>query len=325
MAALSRFISRLDEKGLPFFKLLKASEKFVWSAEVDAAFTQLKQFLTSPSVLTAPQKDDILFLYIAATDRVVSIVIMVEREEPGHVYKVQHPVYFISEVLNESKARYPQVQKLIYAILITSRKLKHYFDGYRVVVMTNFSLGDIIRNKEANRLIVKWAMELCPYLIEFQGHMTIKSQALVDFIVEWIDLSAPPDQGPIEYWKMYFDGSLNIDGTGAGVLFISPTKQQLRYVLKIYFPASNNAAEYEACLHGVRIVVELGVKRLYVYSDSALVINQLNKDWDMTSEKMDAYCKEIRKLEGKFYGIEYTHVVRDKNQVADELSKLGSS
>jgi hypothetical protein len=149
MAALSRFISRLDEKGLPFFKLLKASEKFVWSAEVDAAFTQLKQFLTSPSVLTAPQKDDILFLYIAATDRVVSIVIMVEREEPGHVYKVQHPVYFISEVLNESKARYPQVQKLIYAILITSRKLKHYFDGYRVVVMTNFSLGDIIRNKEA--------------------------------------------------------------------------------------------------------------------------------------------------------------------------------
>jgi ribonuclease HI len=67
------------------------------------------------------------------------------------------------------------------------------------------------------------------------------------------------------------------------------------------------------------------VKHLYVYDDSALVIYQLNKDWDMTSEKMDAYCKEIRKLEGKFYGIEYTHVVQDKNQAADELSKLGSS
>jgi hypothetical protein len=75
----------------------------------------------------------------------------------------------------------------------------------------------------------------------------------------------------------------------------------------------------------MQIVVELGVKRLYVYGDSALVINQLNKDWDMTSEKMDAYCKEIRKLEAKFYGIEYTHVVRDKNKAADELSKLGSS
>jgi ribonuclease HI len=75
----------------------------------------------------------------------------------------------------------------------------------------------------------------------------------------------------------------------------------------------------------MRIVVELGIKCLHVYGNLALVINQLNKDWDTTSEKMDAYCKQIRKLEGKFYGIEYTHVVQDKNQAADELSKLGSS
>jgi hypothetical protein len=105
MAALSRFISRLSKKGLPFFKLLKASEKFVWSKEADAAFMQLKEFLTPPPILTAPQKDDVLLLYIAATNRVVSIVIVVEREEPGHVYKVQRPVYFINEVLNESKVR----------------------------------------------------------------------------------------------------------------------------------------------------------------------------------------------------------------------------
>jgi hypothetical protein len=84
MAALSRFISRLGKKGLPFFKLLKASEKFVWLEEVDAAFMQLKEFLTSPPVLAAPQKDDVLLL----TDHMVSTVIVVEREEPGHVYKV---------------------------------------------------------------------------------------------------------------------------------------------------------------------------------------------------------------------------------------------
>jgi ribonuclease HI len=83
----------------------------------------------------------------------------------------------------------------------------------------------------------------------------------------------PPDQGLIDYWQMYFDGSLKIDGAGAGMLFISPNKDELRYVLRLHFPASNNTAEYEACLHGMRIAVELGIKRLYVYGDLALVIN----------------------------------------------------
>ena len=77
-------------------------------------------------------------------------MLVVEREEPGHVYKVQRPVYFINEVLNESKTWYPHIQKLIYPILITSRKLKHYFDGHHIMVTTSFPLGDILRNKDAN-------------------------------------------------------------------------------------------------------------------------------------------------------------------------------
>ena len=89
--------------------------------------------------------------------------------------------------------------------------------------MTEYPLGDIIRNKDANGRIVKWAMELCPFSLEFASRTTIKSQALV----EWTDLSTPASQGPDEYWKMYFDGSLNIDGIGAGVLFVSPSKEQL--------------------------------------------------------------------------------------------------
>jgi len=116
---------------------------------------------------------------------------------------------------------------------------------------------------------------------------------------------------------MFFDGSLNINGAGAGILFISLNKDKLRYIIRILFPASNNVTEYEACLHGIRLAVELGIKRLYVYGDSALVINQLNKEWDTTHEKMDLYCKEIRRWESNFYGIEYFHVVWDKNQAAD--------
>ena len=124
---------------------------------------------------------------------------------------------------------------------------------------------------------------------------------------------------------MYFDGVLHINGAGTGILFITLTKDKLRYVLRILFLASNNAAEYEACLHGLRIAIKLSVKCLMVYGDSVLVINQVNKDRSYSSEKMVAYCAEMRKLEGKFYGIEYHHVVRDQNQLADHLSKIGSS
>jgi ribonuclease HI len=124
---------------------------------------------------------------------------------------------------------------------------------------------------------------------------------------------------------MYFDGSLNINDVGAGVYFISPSGDRLSYVLWIHFKVSNNVTKYEEALHDLRIAVELGIKRLMVFGDSALVINQVNKDWDYTSEWRDAYCVLIRKLENKFYGLEFHHMVRADNEATDNLSKLGST
>jgi hypothetical protein len=109
MAALNRFISKLGKRGLPFFKLLKHQEKFVWTPEADQALAQLKDFLSKPPILTAPYKGEQLLLYLAATTHVVSTAIVVERQEDGHAYPVQRPVYFVSEVLSESKARYQPV------------------------------------------------------------------------------------------------------------------------------------------------------------------------------------------------------------------------
>ena len=113
MAALSQFISRLGDKGLPFFKLLRKSDKLEWNEEATAAFQQLKDLLTTPPVLTSSEDRETLLLNIVATTHVVSTALVIERDEPGHVYKVQRPVYFISEVLSESNLRYPQVQKLL--------------------------------------------------------------------------------------------------------------------------------------------------------------------------------------------------------------------
>jgi hypothetical protein len=106
MVALNRFISKLGERVLPFFKLLKHQEKFVWTPEADQALAQLKDFLSKPPVLTAPRKGEQLLLYLAVTTHVVSTAIIVERQEDGHTYPVQRPVYFVSEVFSEYKACY---------------------------------------------------------------------------------------------------------------------------------------------------------------------------------------------------------------------------
>jgi hypothetical protein len=106
---------------------------------------------------------------------VVSTAIVVERQEDGHTYPVQRPVYFVSEVLSESKARYQPVQKLLYAVLITSRKLGHCFQQYSISVVTDYPLGDILRNQDATGRISKWAVELGALTIDFKPRTSIKS------------------------------------------------------------------------------------------------------------------------------------------------------
>jgi len=123
---------------------------------------------------------------------------------------------------------------------------------------------------------------------------------------------------------MYFDGSVMKTGAGVGLLFVSPLGEHMRYVVRLHFPASNNMAEYEALLSGLRIAIKLGIKRLDVRGDSQLIIDQVMKEANCHNEKMEAYCKAVRRLEGKFDGLELNHIVRKYNEEADELAKIAS-
>jgi ribonuclease HI len=217
------------------------------------------------------------------------------------------------------------VQKLLYVVLITLRKLRHYFQQYSITIVTDYPLGDILRNQDATGRISKWAVELGALTVDFKPRTTIKSQALVDFMAEWREnqLQTPTERP--EHWVMYFDGSLKLEGAGAGVLLISPTGEQLKYVLQMFWKVTNNEAEYEALLHGLRLAVSLGIKLLLVYGDSAVVINQVNKSLDRNKENMDAYCLEVWKLKNKLYGLKFHHIVCNNNVAVDVLSKLGST
>jgi ribonuclease HI len=205
-----------------------------------------------------------------------------------------------------------------------SRKLRHYFQAHKIVVPSSFPLGEIICNRDANDRIVKWSVELGEFEIEFCPRQAIKSQILADFVSEWTEIQMPPPKEWPEHWKMYFDGALILEGAGAGVLLISPRGEKLKYVLQIHYKVSHNGKEYEALIHGLCIAVSLGIKRLLAFGDSKVVIKQVSKDWDCVKDTMDAYCAEIRKLEGHFEGIEFQHVPRNNIVAANMLSKLGS-
>jgi hypothetical protein len=123
VTALSHFIARLGERSLPLYKLMKKSDHFTWTPEAQEALNSLKNILKSPPIWTAPTIEEPMLLYISAKTQVVSVALVVKREEPWRSHKVQRPVYFVSEVLSDSKTRYSQMQKLVYAILMTKRKL----------------------------------------------------------------------------------------------------------------------------------------------------------------------------------------------------------
>jgi hypothetical protein len=291
LAALSRFISRLVERVLLFFKLLRKSGPFAWSEEAEQAFRELKQHLASLLILVALELGEPLYLYIAAAAGVVSTVLVAEREaqggqEPGSLgvttdtRTIQKPVYYVSEVLHEAKARYLETHKLLYAVLVASRKLHHYFQAHKVVVVTSFPLRAILYNPNATGNIAKWAAELAEFQLDFQPRHAVKSQILADFIVEWTPppctLGGPdPAPGPVPverrgpiftepHWTLFFDGSARQQSAGAGVVLADPGGNQLQYVVRLEFKATNNMAEYEALIFGLTAALSLGVRQLLV-------------------------------------------------------------
>jgi len=192
-------------------------------------------------------------------------------------------------------------------------------------VVSSFPLGEIIRSQEATGRIAKWSVELMSETLTYAPRKSIKSQALADFVAEWTDSQLPPAQDQAELWTMYFDGSLMKMVAGAGLLFISPLGVHTRYVIRIHFTTSNNIAEYEAHVNGQKIAIELGVRRLDIRGDSQLVIDQVMKASSCHDPKMEAYYKEVRRLEDKFHGLELVHIARRYNEAADELAKITST
>jgi hypothetical protein len=273
---LNRFISRSAERNLPFFEVLKSAEVYQWGSAQQKAFEELKQYLIDLTTLTPPAPGAPLLLYVAASHSVVSAALVQEKIE-GQVKK-QAPVYFVSEVLSLSKKNYTELEKVLYAVLMASKKIRHYFQAYHIIVNSSQPLKDIMRNREAIGRIGKWAAELNEFIIDYVHRSSIQSQALADFIADWMPGAQEEEASKdAEAWTVFCDGSWGTFGVGAAAVLIAPSKVITRYTVKLDFSCTNNIAEYEALLLGLRKLKAMGIRRAVLKLIPKLFLVMLTK------------------------------------------------
>jgi ribonuclease HI len=207
--------------------------------------------------------------------------------------------------------------------------------------VTSYPLRAILYNSNATGSIAKWAAELAEFQLEFQPRSAIKSQVLADFIAEWTpspavsegpdlssDLTQPEKRAPVftePHWTLFFDGSARNVGSGAGVVLADPDGAQVKYVVRLEFKATNNMAEYEALIFGLKLALSLGIKQLLVKGDSQLIIKQVRGECNCNNPQLAAYLIHVRGLEKDFEVLDLQFIPRDLNSAADDLSAKASA
>jgi ribonuclease HI len=261
-----------------------------------------------------------LLLYVAASHAAVSEALVQEKQE-GQV-KMQAPVYFVSEVLSLSKKNYTWIGEGTVCCI----------DGLQEASTLLSSLShnsDFIATLEGHneeqrsyRRIGKWAAKLNKFTIDYVHRSSIQSQALADFIADW----TPGAQGEeaakdAEAWTVFCDGSWGTFGAGAAAVLVAPSKVRTCYAIKLDFSCTNNIAEYEALLLGLRKLKAMGIRRAILKTDSQVISGHVDKSSKATDPKLEKYLDAVRRLEASFEGFYVKNIPRGENEHADLLGK----
>ncbi|XP_076910829.1 uncharacterized protein LOC143568599 [Bidens hawaiensis] len=188
--------------------------------------------------------------------------------------------------------------------------------------------------------LAKWAIELGDHAIDYKPRTSFKGQILPDFITESVpgddDILVDQEKAGDELdkktikdskeplWLLYTDGSSNGDGSGVGLILISPEGIELTYAIRLELPSTNNEAEYEALLAGLRMAQKIKVRHTKAHVDSLLVVNHIKGDYEANDRKMVEYLKKVKVLMQSSEKAEVLHISRGLNKKADALSKLAS-
>ncbi|XP_015941178.1 uncharacterized protein LOC107466687 [Arachis duranensis] len=233
----------------------------------------------------------------------------------------KHVVYFTSKVLQGPELRYQKLEKFAYALIVASRMLRPYFQAHTIKVQTNQPMKQILLKTDIAGRMVQWAMELSEFDLKYETWTAIKAQCLTNFMAEYVG-----DQEEVStIWELYMDGSSNKVRGGAGLILVNQEETQIEVSLKFEFLASNNQAEYEALIAGLKLAEEVGVTKIVVFSDSQVVTSQINREYQTKDPNMKRYLDKMLEYLRRFLKTEVRHITREHNSRADTLSKLTST
>ncbi|XP_030936650.1 uncharacterized protein LOC115961886 [Quercus lobata] len=305
IAALNRFISRSANRYRPFFLLLNKWKGFEWTEECALAFQQLKEYLARPPIMSSPEADEVLFAYVAVAFHAVSLVLI--REDNGK----QRPVYYVSKSLHEAEIRYLPLENAVLAI-----------------------------SADYMGRIAKWGTILGAFDIRYMPRTAVKGQVLADLVAEFAEpileggggslspdgklINAITQQEP-SWWKAHVDSAANQRGSGVGLVLVSPEGITIEKSLRLGFSATNNEAEYEALLEGMSMIQKLGGKSANIFSDSRLIVGQVNGELEAKDERMQEYLAQVKRLQTHFCHFYLAHVSRSGNTHTDSLATLATS
>nr|GEW09421.1 reverse transcriptase domain-containing protein [Tanacetum cinerariifolium] len=258
LAALNRFLSKLAERSLPFFEMLKNitkenKDEYRWMEAAEKAFQELKKLIMELPTLTTLIKKEPLFIYLATSrDAVIG-----------------------------AKRNYAPLEKLISCLLHLSRRLRWYFEAHPIKVITDEPIKQILNKPEASGKLAKYVIELGDYNIVYVPQNAIKGQVLVDFIneipagVTSLKICTLANGESKEAWTLYTNRALSLKGAGAGLVLIDPFGTEYTYAIRLTFTSTNNEAEYEALLARLKIAHKIKIMK----GESGMVDELPNTLW----------------------------------------------
>ncbi|XP_048138590.1 uncharacterized protein LOC125315995 [Rhodamnia argentea] len=328
---VARFISRLSETAKPFFKLLKKNAKIVWDIECQTAFLKIQHYPTHSPVPVPPAPGVPLILYPTIHKESLGAVLVQKRPSDGK----ECAIYYLSKKFSDSEANYSEVEKTCVALVWVLHGLRQYTLHHQIMLTTECDpIKYLLEKPRLVGKLAKWQILISEFDVQTMTQKSVKGRAIADMLAE---NAAGPQAGdeidPLddrvllvtaEKWVMYFDGAVNLSGSGTRAVLISPDGQHYPRAAKLLFPCTNNIAEYEARILGLQAAVEMEIRRLQVYGDSALIILQTEGKWKTRDPKLIPYHEFLEDIIEEFDEIAFEYLPRAQNRFADALATLSS-